>query len=56
VSASGYEAAMVVIGGLCAGGALIAWLFVSDEPAVAPRIAVPDRGCALPVLDAKEKP
>jgi hypothetical protein len=33
-----------------------AWLFVSDEPASAPRLAAPDRGCALPVLDAKEKP
>jgi hypothetical protein len=39
-----------------AGVALIARLFVSDEPAATPRIAAPDRGCALPVLDAKEKP
>lgn len=54
--ASGHDAAMVVIGGLCAGGALVAWLFVSDEPAVAPRLAAPDRGCAVPVLNAKEKP
>jgi EmrB/QacA subfamily drug resistance transporter len=54
--ASGYEPGMVVIGGLCAGGALVAWRFVSDEPAVAPRIAAPDRGCALPVLDTKETP
>jgi hypothetical protein len=39
-----------------AGGAVIAWLFVSDEPAATPRIAVRDCGCALPVLDAKEQP
>jgi EmrB/QacA subfamily drug resistance transporter len=53
--ATGYEPAMIVIGGLCAGGALVAWLFVSDRPATVPRIAAPDRGCALPVLDPKEK-
>jgi MFS family permease len=53
--ASGYEPAMVVIGALCAGGALVAWLFVSDEPAEAPRMAAPDRGCALPVLDRSVK-
>jgi hypothetical protein len=54
--ASGYEPAMVAIGGLCAGGALVAWLFVSDKPGPAPRLAAPDRGCALPVLDPKETP
>ena len=54
--ATGYEPAMVVIGGLCAGGALVAGLFVSDKPAVAPRMAAPDRGCALPILDPKETP
>jgi hypothetical protein len=53
--AAGYEPGMVVIGGLCAAGALVAWLFVSDERGVAPLIAAPDRGCALPVLDPKEK-
>jgi EmrB/QacA subfamily drug resistance transporter len=52
--ATGYEPAMVVIGGLCASGALITALFVSDKPRVAPRMAAPDRGCALPVLEAKE--
>ena len=52
--ATGYEPAMIVIGGLCAAGALVAWRFVSDAPAVAPPLAAPDRGCALPVLDPKE--
>lgn len=52
--AEGYEPAMVVIGGLCAAGALVAWRFVSDAPGVAPRLAAPDRGCALPVLDPRE--
>jgi hypothetical protein len=54
--AAGYEPAMVAIGGLCAGGAVVAWLFVSDKPSVAPRLAVPDRGCALPVLDQEGRP
>jgi EmrB/QacA subfamily drug resistance transporter len=54
--ASGYQPAMVAIGGLSAGGAVVAWLFVSDEPSVAPRMAAPDRGCALPVLHPKETP
>ena len=51
--ATGYEPAMIVIGGLCAAGALIALLFVSDKPRVAPRMAAPDRGCALPLLDPR---
>ncbi|WP_157592047.1 DHA2 family efflux MFS transporter permease subunit [Solirubrobacter soli] len=50
--ATGYEPAMIVIGGMCAAGALISGLFVSDKPGVAPRIAAPDRGCALPVKEA----
>ena len=53
--ATGYEPAMIVIGGLCAAGALITMLFVSDKPGKAPRLAAPDRGCALPVLDPKER-
>jgi len=53
--ASGYEPAMVILGVLCAVGALVSLLFVSDKPAVAPRIAAPDRGCALPILAAKER-
>jgi hypothetical protein len=28
--------------------------FVSDKPSAAPRMAAPDRGCALSVLDPKE--
>jgi EmrB/QacA subfamily drug resistance transporter len=51
--ADGYEPAMIVIGGLCAAGALISLLFVSDSPAEAPRIAAPDRGCALPVKEGR---
>ncbi len=45
--ASGYEPAMVAIGGLCAAGALVSLVFVSDNARVAPRMAAPDRGCAL---------
>ena len=33
---------------MCAAGALISVLLVSSKPRVAPRIAAPDRGCALP--------
>jgi EmrB/QacA subfamily drug resistance transporter len=51
--ASGYEPAMIVIGGLCAAGALISLLFVSDKPGRAPRLAAPDRGCALPVKEGR---
>jgi EmrB/QacA subfamily drug resistance transporter len=46
---TGYEPAMIAIGALCAAGALISLLFVSSRPSAAPRIAAPDRGCALPV-------
>ena len=51
--ASGYEPAMIVIAGLCIAAAIVAWLFVSDERAEAPSLAAPDRGCALPVREAK---
>ncbi len=47
----GYRPAMIVIGAVCAAGALIAWLFVSDERGAAPAFAAPDRGCALPVVE-----
>ena len=47
--ASGYEPAMIAIGGMCFAGALISLVFVSDKPSTAPRIAAPDRGCALPI-------
>ena len=51
----GYESAMLVIGALCAGAAVVSWLFVSDARAVAPRLApmAPYHGCALPVRDAE---
>ncbi len=49
----GYQPAMIVMAGLCAGGALIAGVFVSDDRAVAPQLAPHPRthGCALPVPD-----
>jgi EmrB/QacA subfamily drug resistance transporter len=49
--AHGYQQAMIAIGVVCAAAAVVSWRFVSDEPAVAPRVAAPDRGCALPVRD-----
>lgn len=51
---NGYRPAMLVLAGLCLVAALVSWLFVSDERAVAARIAPmpPDRGCALPVTAA----
>jgi hypothetical protein len=36
--------------------AQVAWLFLSDKPAVTPRLAPADHGCAPPMLDAKERP
>jgi EmrB/QacA subfamily drug resistance transporter len=45
---TGYEPAMIVIGGMCAAGALLSLLFVSSTATAAPRFAAPDRGCALP--------
>jgi Na+/melibiose symporter-like transporter len=55
---TGFQPAMVVFAGLCAVGALVSAVFVSDERAVAPRLApaAPDRGCALPVLDRRAAP
>lgn len=52
--ASGYRPAMLSIGGLCVGAAIVSWLFVSDERATAPAPAIvpADRGCALPARDA----
>ena len=49
----GYRQAMIVVTGLSVAGAIVAWLFVSDEPAVAPRPVPPpaDRSRALPVAD-----
>jgi EmrB/QacA subfamily drug resistance transporter len=50
--ATGYEPAMILIGVMCGAGALISLLFVSSRAtAGAPRLAAPDRGCALPVRD-----
>jgi EmrB/QacA subfamily drug resistance transporter len=51
--ANGYRPAMIAIGGLCAGAAIVSWLFVSDDrTARAPMLVPPDRGCALPMPDA----
>jgi MFS family permease len=47
----GYRPAMIVIGVVCAAGAVIAWLFVSDERGTVPALAAPDRGCALAVVE-----
>ena len=56
--AHGYQPAMIVMGGLCAGAALIAGLFVTDRRATAPRLArwAPHDGCALPVPDPVATP
>jgi len=51
--AKGYEPAMYVIGGLCAAAALVTWLAVSDDPAPAPNLSPPDRGCTLPTREAQ---
>ena len=52
--ARGYRPAMIVLGGCCAAAAFVTWLFVSDARAVAPVVvAAPDRGCALPLLEAE---
>jgi len=50
---NGYQPAMLVIGALCVAAAVVTWLFVSDEPAVAQSLVAPDRGCALPTGKAK---
>jgi EmrB/QacA subfamily drug resistance transporter len=54
--AGGYQPAMLVLAGGCAGAALIAAVFVTDERAGAPRIAppAPHHGCALPTQDPSE--
>jgi hypothetical protein len=57
--AGGYEAAMIVMAGLCVGGALITALFVSDAArADGPRLAPHPRthGCALPVPEPVATP
>jgi len=38
---------MIVIGGLCVAAAIVAWLYVSDENAVAARVPALDPGSAL---------
>jgi len=45
---------MSAIAGICVGAAVVAWLFVSDRRAAAPRFAppAPYRGCGLPVSEA----
>jgi EmrB/QacA subfamily drug resistance transporter len=54
--ADGYQPAMIVLAGVCAGGALVTALFVSDARAAtaAPRFAppVPQHGCVPPVSGA----
>jgi len=54
----GYQPAMIVMAGLCAGCALIAGLYVSDDPTAAPGIAPHPRthACALPVQEAAGTP
>jgi EmrB/QacA subfamily drug resistance transporter len=55
---NGYQPAMLVIGAVCAAGAVIAGIFVSDERVAAPRLAppAPYQGCALPVTDSAPTP
>ncbi|TWD81740.1 EmrB/QacA subfamily drug resistance transporter [Kribbella amoyensis] len=50
----GYRPAMIVLGAVCAGAAIVAGLFVSNERADAPRLAppAPHHGCALPVTSS----
>jgi nitrate/nitrite transporter NarK len=48
-----HRSAMIVIGVVCAAGAVIAWLLVSDERGAVPTFAPPDRGCALPVVEGE---
>jgi hypothetical protein len=56
--AGGFEAAMIVMAALCAGGALITALFVSDARAEAPRFVPHPRAhaCALPVAEPTATP
>jgi EmrB/QacA subfamily drug resistance transporter len=56
--AHGYQPAMIAIGAICAGAALIAGRFVTDDRTAAPRIAppAPHHGCALPVPDRAATP
>jgi len=46
----GFQAARLVMAGLCGLAALLSAVFVSDERRRAPRMAprAPDHGCALP--------
>lgn len=46
--ADGYQPAMIALGGLCAAGAVVTWLFVSNDRAAAPLLAppAPHHGCA----------
>jgi EmrB/QacA subfamily drug resistance transporter len=54
----GYQPAMIVMAALCAGGALIAGLYVSDDPTAAPGLAPHPRthACALPVSEPGATP
>ena len=54
----GFRQAMIAITGLSAAGAIVVWLFVSDEPEVAHLIAppAPDRGDAVPAADHGVEP
>ena len=47
----GYQPAIIVMGGLCAGTALVTALFVSDKRTSGHRIVLraPDVGCAKPI-------
>ena len=51
--ARGYQPAMIALGGLCAAGAVVTWLFVSNDRAAAPLLAppAPHHGCALPMAN-----
>ena len=49
----GYEHAMIIISVLCLAAAMVTWLFVSDERTDVVPLAALDRGCALPVREAK---
>jgi EmrB/QacA subfamily drug resistance transporter len=51
--AHGYRPAMIALGGLCAAGAVVTWLFVSNDRAAAPLLAppAPHHGCALPMAN-----
>ena len=52
----GYRQAMIVLGGLCVAGAVIAWLSASGKPAPAARLDAPAPDPGRPVPAAGERP